>query len=199
MDQMEKIEKNIHLVNELVDAVVVSDRKEAICKMLSGEFGELFFTAPASSKEEYHGCFPGGLIEHSLGVYRNLRKLNTSFNCKFNEESMLLVSLFHDIGKSCCTDLKTHFYTPSDDEWKKNKGWIYEYNTKGIYMPTHQRSMFVLQYFGIKLTSEEYQSVLLNDGMYLQENRGYGLKECSLALFLHMADRISLEQEKQRI
>ena len=32
-----------------------------------------FYTAPASSR--FHGSYPGGLLEHSLNVYDELRRL----------------------------------------------------------------------------------------------------------------------------
>ena len=57
-----------------------------------------FYTAPASTK--YHGAYEGGLLEHSLNVYTELQKLKTVYpeiNC--SEESLIIVSLFHDLCK----------------------------------------------------------------------------------------------------
>ena len=196
-DKLKKIEESVSLVSELINAVIKSDRKENIVKMLKGDFGELFFTAPASSRKEYHSSWPGGLVEHSLNVYKNLRKLNQAFDCKFNEESMFIVSLFHDIGKASACDLKNPHYIPSDQEWQLNKGWMYQYNEKDVYMPNHVRSMYILQQFEIKLSPEEYTAIYLNDGMYISENKSFALKECKLALYTHIADRLALEQEKK--
>lgn len=195
-DQLKQIEDSISLVSNLVSTVIKSDRKENVSKMLSGSFGELFFTCPASSKKEYHSSYPGGLVVHSLNVYRNLRKLNQTFNCQFSEESMLIVSLFHDIGKASACDLTNPHYLPSEQEWQLNKGWMYQYNENDVYMPNHVRSMFILSQFNIKLTPEEYQAIYLNDGMYISENKSFALKECLLALYTHIADRLAVAQEK---
>ncbi len=196
-ERMKTIEENIAKVSTIIDAVIKSDRKDAIVKMLEDDtFGQLYFTAPASSREQYHYAWAGGLVSHSLNVYKNLRLLSKTFDLGFDEESMCIVSLFHDLGKACASDLKNPHYAETTEDWKIQKGWLYEYGTVGVYMPTHQRSLFILQHFGIKLTDEEYQAILLHDGMYVQENRGYGLKECSLALHLHMADRIVLMIEQ---
>jgi len=196
-ERMKTIEENVDKVSTIIDAVVKSDRKDAIVKMLEDDtFGQLYFTAPASSREQYHYAWAGGLVSHSLNLYKNLRALNKTFDLGFNEESMFLVAMFHDIGKACSSDMKTPHYIPTEEDWKIKKGMLYEYGTTGVYMPTHVRSIFILQSFGIKLSDEEFQAIFLNDGMYLDGNKTFALKECSLALFTHMADRISLEQEK---
>lgn len=199
MEHEKIIEKNISIVSGLLDSIVKSERKEKIKKMLESEFGTLYFTAPASSKEEYHYCWPGGLVSHSINVYKNLRKLNTAFELGFSEESMFVVAMFHDIGKASDTNLDKPHYIKSTEDWRLKKGWLYEYSTQGVYMPNHLRSVFVLSKFEIPLTAEEYQSIYLNDGQYILENKPYALKECKLALFTHMADRIALEQERKDI
>lgn len=194
MSDKEEILKNIEKVNKLVDNFG-EERKNDIKNVLE-YLGVRYWIAPASSKEEFHYSFPGGLVKHSLNVFRNLINLNEVFDLNFNKESMLIVSLFHDLGKAANVDLDDYYVTQTE-LWRKEKlGENYSFNHGSVYLPNHQRSLFLLQHCGFKLKPEEYQAILLNDGMYLQENRGYGLKEHSLTLFLHMADRISLEQER---
>ena len=197
MDYEEKIKKNIEKFEKIFEMAVVSERKKNIAKMMEN-IGELYFIAPASSKEEYHLSYPGGLAEHSFNVYKNLRNFFQMKLFDSNEESMFIVSMFHDLGKACCTDLKSPHYKPTTEEWKLRKGWLYEYGNDSVYMTNHLRSLFILQHFNITLTPEEYSSIYLNDGMYLESNRSYGLKECPLALFLHMSDRIALKTESEK-
>lgn len=71
-----------------------------------------FYTAPASTK--FHGSFMGGLLHHSMEVFRNLDKKTSGseYNVwrelldadKVGNDSIIIVSLLHDI-------CKTHFYT----------------------------------------------------------------------------------------
>lgn len=190
------IEKNIKFIEEVIGLVVSSPRKESVVKMLESVTGELYFAAPASSKTEYHYAWPGGLVAHSINVYKNLRKLNDTFKMEFSEESMLIVALFHDIGKASTSDLSVPNYLPVVEKWKLDRGNVYDINKDGVYMPNHLRSIFILSQYQISLSAAEFQAIYLNDGQYLQENRPYALKECSLALYLHIADRISLEQER---
>ena len=65
-----------------------------------------FYMAPAS--QGYHGCFPGGLLSHSLNVYHAAVKLKEAFAAvalperKINEistESVIIATLLHDLCK----------------------------------------------------------------------------------------------------
>jgi len=58
-----------------------------------------YFTSPASSRYEYHGCHRGGLAYHSLKVYEMMDRLNRENRLGFDESSLILVGLMHDICK----------------------------------------------------------------------------------------------------
>lgn len=193
----DKIKKYIELVGGLIDAHISSPRKEKIEFMLE-KLGDLYFTSPASSKKQFHNAFPGGLVAHSINVYKNLLKLNKTFKCGFSEESMLICALFHDFGKCATTDLTPHYVSAED--WKRKNGTIYEPSPDGDYSPNHVRSIFLLQKFGVELQSDEFLAIYLNDGPILEGNRSFCMKEPKLAVFLHMADRLSclFEQEETK-
>ena len=61
-----------------------------------------FFTAPASSR--YHSAYEGGLCEHSLNVYNRVHELyKQEKNAPLTdaeEETLAIVSLFHDLCKT---------------------------------------------------------------------------------------------------
>ena len=48
-----------------------------------------FFTAPASTK--FHNAFEGGLLSHSLNVYKALKELTGD---KWNNDTLIIVGLF---------------------------------------------------------------------------------------------------------
>ena len=52
-----------------------------------------FFTAPASTK--YHGAYSGGLVEHSLNVFKRMNEHN-----RYSTETLAIVSLLHDLCKA---------------------------------------------------------------------------------------------------
>lgn len=193
---MEKVEEAVEKVQKLVDNFG-GDRKEKIEEVME-ELGEMYFSAPASSREQYHYSFPGGLALHSINVFKNLVKINEAFGLNLDLESMLVVALLHDLGKACDTTLKNPHYVEQTEDWRVNKlGENYTINKEGVFMTNHLRSVFVLHQLQFPLTAEEYAAIYLNDGQYLQENRPYALKEPDLAVALHMADRMALLLESK--
>lgn len=190
-----ELEEVMEMTQEVVGALCSEDRAKELVSLIEN-IGEVYFTAPASSKESYHSCYPGGLAEHNLNVLQNLVKLNETFDLGFKDESICVVSLLHDIGKTKNTSLDD-YYQATEEKWKIERGEKYQGVQGEVYMPTHQRSVWLCQQFGFKLSAEEYQAVLLNDGQHVNENKVYSMKECDLAIALHMADMLALMQEKK--
>ena len=86
---------------------------------------------------------------------------------------------------------------PQESDWHRDKlGELYKYNKDMQYMSTPQRSVHMCQAFGLKLKTDEYLSILLNDGFVLDENKPYCLKTSPLVFVVMTADYISTMQEK---
>ena len=56
-----------------------------------------FFTAPCSSM--YHLSEKGGLVQHSLNVYKYFKQILSLVNSKLPDESIILCALLHDSCK----------------------------------------------------------------------------------------------------
>ena len=55
-----------------------------------------FYTSPASSR--FHGCYAGGLLDHSLNVYDELVRLTKAYpEFEFKQDSLIVTALFHDL------------------------------------------------------------------------------------------------------
>lgn len=193
----EEIEKNWLRYRSLCEKL--GDRSEAVIKMLD-VLEEQLALCPASSKKDFHNAFPGGLVEHSLRVLANSMKLIQAFGWKVPKDSLIIACLFHDIGKvgfpMDSGELKDA-YLPQTEQWRIDKnGEEYMYNRDMPYMPTAQRSVYLLQKYGINLKKDEYLSILLNDGFVIDENKGYCLKIDPLVYCVQTADYISTMQEK---
>jgi hypothetical protein len=190
----EQVVKNTEFILGLVD-MFPEPRKSLVANMLEGDVGSFYFSAPASSREDYHYCFPGGLAAHSLNVLKNLNKLAKALHPgRWPDHKLVFVSLFHDLGKA--GDGEVEYYVPNPSDWHRSKGMLYEINKDCIYMPTSERGLFILQKNGIVLDSEEYLAIRLNDGQYDAANKGYALKEPDLALLVHWADMTATMGEK---
>ncbi len=185
--------KNTEVVGKLVETFP-SPRKEQVQKMFEDIGGE-YFTAPASSREDFHGCYPGGLCDHSLRVARELVKIAAALAPgKYPKEQLVFLGLMHDLGK--VGDPPVPLYVPNPSEWHRKKGMLFEINRDLAYMPVCDRSMYLFQKYGIPLSVEEYIAVRISDGPYEKCNEKYAMKEPDLAVLLHFADRYACQQEK---
>lgn len=190
----EELAKNINRVKKLV-ALMPEPRQGLVDVMLKGPVGDEYFVAPASSREEFHSCYPGGLVQHSLNLVIYLKKLAEAL-CpgRYADHQLAFVGLFHDLGK--VGDGENPYYLPNQSDWHRNKGMLYEINKACAYMPTSERGLYILQKQGIELSSDEYLAIRLNDGQYDDTNKAYRMKEPELALLVHWADMWSCQQEK---
>lgn len=142
-----------------------------------------FFSAPASSK--YHGNKPFGLIRHSILVTENLLKLKTALGVELEDHDCVIVGLLHDAGKAGLPGVP--YYLPTENEKKP-----YETNKDIPFLTVAQRSLYlVANVYGMPLTPEQYQAILIHDGLYCEENQAYKGHECKLALLLHHADAVA--------
>ncbi len=149
-----------------------------------------FYKAPASTR--FHGSFEGGLLEHSLNVY-NLLKEKLSHKpysdaVKASEETIILVSLLHDICKA-------NYYTVDYRNKKNADGvWVKEpYYTVNDTIPYGhgEKSVMMISKF-IDLTMEEMYAIRWHMGytepkeLYITLGNAY--EKYPLALALHEAD-----------
>jgi hypothetical protein len=174
----------------------LGDRSESVVAMVD-HMGERLLMAPASTKLSFHCAHPGGLVEHSLNVLRNLKKLTKAYDVAVPVESMIIVSLFHDWGK--VGDLEEAYYLEQDSDWHREKlGQMYKVNEDMQSMPNAERGLWLMQHFGVKLSLDEWIAIRTNDGQGVDENKPYFGSEPTLALLLQHADQMATKQEKER-
>lgn len=194
----EEIQAEVQIFWKVVESLP-QERQQTIGRMMK-EIGESYVTAPASSRTEYHGCYPGGLLVHSLDVTKVLRKLAKLLAPgKFSDDSLAMVGLFHDLGKA--TDGgDNEVYLPNPSQWHREKlGALYEVNKDIVHMTVADRSIFVLQKFGVELSNEEFLAIRLADAQNVRENEAYRYKEPDLALLLQFANGWSERQQKAAV
>ena len=172
----------------------LGDRSEAALVMVTALEDRLCLT-PASSRESYHNCFPGGLVDHSLRVLGNAVKLCKAFGWTVPRDSLIIATLCHDLGK--VGDHTGDYYVPNDSSYHVEKyGSLYKYNEELQYMTVPDRSVFLCAHYGLKLTQDEFLAIRLNDGQFIAANKDYSLKEPMLADIVHISDVIATKQEK---
>lgn len=150
--------------------------------------GSDFYTAPASTK--YHGAEPGGLLAHSLNVYDELKRLLAAYpEIKASEETVAIVSLFHDLCKvNFYGTEKRNRKNEETGKWEPYDSYIIR--EKFCFGGHGSKSVFLLQNF-IKLTPEEAVAINCHMGAYDDPNNKYVSKsyeQFPLAWLLHVAD-----------
>jgi hypothetical protein len=131
---------------------------------------ERIMLAPASSKIEYNCCHVGGLVEHSLRVLQNAAKLRQVYNQteSISTPSLILCSLFHDIGK-IGTENKD-YYIENTSKWhRETLGQLYVITDKLQHVPVSQLSLWWLSKQSVDLDIDEWYSISAIGNKHRQE------------------------------
>jgi len=143
-----------------------------------------------------------------IPLQQNLRGLwkKMGADIDFTDEELVFSALFHDLGK--IGDLGVECYLPQNDNWRRDKlNEQFTINSELPFMLIQDRSLYLLQKFGIELSHNEYMAVRLHDGVYDDANKAYFFSNYPDAKFrtnivyiLHQADGIAarVEYEKWR-
>ena len=146
---------------DLYKALSLETKKPGVDSLLESlETPAEAIIAPASTKLEFVGCYPGGLVEHSLRVCGLALKLRETYGFEesITTESVMAVCLFHDIGKVGTN--KQEYYTTQHSDWHRTKlGQLYEVNPALAHFPVSQLSLWRLAFHGVSLTTNEWYAV----------------------------------------
>ena len=180
-------------------AIVRNDiRRGGIDKLVKHLEESDFFEAPASTK--YHGCYQGGLVQHCIDVYNALHDelafiYGDNYLAVYSEESIAIVSLFHDLCKIGKYVVGTR--NVKDPVTKqRHEEPTYFYNKEAFEMGHGPSSVFAVQKF-IHLEDFEAQAILWHMGAYDLSNYmnldglGSAYEKNTLAFALHRADMMA--------
>lgn len=161
-------------------------KREGVTELLAYLCTTDFFNAPASTK--YHGCFAGGLCQHSVTVFHELTIICSLYNLDASDETIALISLFHDM-------CKIGMYKKAQ-RWKKEDGMWVSYDTymveEDLPFGGHgSKSVYMLSNF-LKLSEEEACAINTHMGTWdgnTLVSKTY--EKYPLAWALHVADEAS--------
>ena len=166
---------------EIFTENIKRDGSEGILEWLKSKD---FFTAPASTM--YHGAFEGGLVKHSLNVYKQLKRLLACYpEIECSEETAAIISLLHDV---CKVDV----YATEKRNRKNDKGvWEqydhYIFKEKFCFGGHGSKSVYLIQHY---MPLEPIEAVAINChmGAFADEHVGKSYEKYPLAWLLHVAD-----------
>lgn len=205
-----QLEENYNKFIEALKKSFSGERLEKLLHMYSmEELGPNLMLSPASSNKYYHNSYEGGYIDHVMNVARNSLRMMKLYKeaggiIDFEQEELLFAAFHHDLGKLGYKN-SLHYVT-NDSEWHiKNRGEYYKRNEDSQFLTVPDKTLFILNQYGLKYSENEYLGIKLADGMYEDDNQKY-LKthiqskalRMNLPYVLHWADHMSTAIERDQ-
>ena len=198
------IDDNKKKLVEIVDEYFDGDQHDNIMSLID-HFNDRMDNAPASGRPNYHNCFRGGWLDHTLRVIQTSLDMKNQFiklgvKVDNSDSEVVLAAMFHDLGK--LGDLDESYYLTQTDEWRRNKlnEW-YTYNDKLEPMSVTDRSLWLLQHFNIDVSPEVWKAIKMSDGLFDKGNEDLYRKSTDsrniLHYIVHFGDWTSTIGEKQ--
>ena len=123
-------------------ALLSSVKRDGIDKLLDYlETKSDFYTAPAAAK--FHNNFEGGLLDHSLNVYRNFKGLLALKGIEMDEDSIILSALLHDLCK-CNYYVKEERNRKVNGRWESYEMWTHV-KAPSVLLPHSSRRTLVIR------------------------------------------------------
>ena len=146
-----------------------------------------FFEAPASTR--FHGSYSGGLVEHSLNVYNEMKRLIAVYpEISASEETLAIITLFHDLCKVNTYKVEQRNRKNEHGVWESYD--VFTFEEKFCFGGHGSKSMFLANNF-IKLTPEEAVAINCHMGFSDATNINSvssAFENYPLAWLLHVAD-----------
>jgi len=183
----EQIEQN---KNEFLEIIRTNVKREGTEELLSYLQKTDFFSCPASTK--FHCDYEGGLCEHSLSVYKRLKRMVAAEEkVEASEETIAICGLLHDVCKA-------NYYKVQMRNTKQNGAWVEQpFYTVDDSLPFGhgEKSVYIINGF-MRLTREEAMAINWHMGFTdARAQVGYALSEAfrkfPLATLMHAADFLS--------
>lgn len=172
--------------DEFIRIVKTNIDRDGVLELLAWLENTDFYVAPASTR--YHGAYVGGLVQHSLNVYSQLKKLCNFYNCDASEETIAIVALFHDLCKVGTYKTELRWRKNQYNQWEQYS--TYRFEEDFAYGGHGSKSVFLVQTF-MWLTPEEASAINCHMGQWdatPYSNPASVYERNLLAWLLHVAD-----------
>ncbi len=172
---------------EFIDLFRANVTRRGADKLLEWMESTDFFSAPASTR--FHAAYEGGLLEHSLNVYRVF--LEKHYDPAIdNLESCTICTLLHDLCKAGFYDVEYRNRKNDDGVWEKVP--VYVVNDRFPY-GHGEKSVFLIERF-MRLKNEEAVAIRWHMGGFDDSARAGSFaianayEKYPLAVKLHLSD-----------
>ena len=151
-----------------------------------------------SQREKEPFCGIGGNVEYSLELAKKANALNKAFEYGLSKASIIKCALLSILGR--VGTLTINRYVETTSEWHKEKlGQYYDWNEDCPKYQINDMTLFLLQFYNVKLTWEEWNAISLIKDMTSEDNKFYNLHKSRMALILQLAHEAVMKDEKDKI
>lgn len=205
---VEQIESNWNKFISLVETNIKGERGDKLLNFYNDRANRIAL-APYSPRTSDVNCFAGGYIEHILRVFECTKALHTAWSSLSSKSSYSLdelhfVALNHEIGLVGTSN--EEYFIPNKSDWHvKNRGEVYTFNSEIPFSVIPDRTLFLLQEHGIKISFNEMLGIKLHGGLYEKANEKYLLgyaaetrPRTSLVHIIHHASVMAKQIEFER-
>ena len=125
-----------------------------------------FYKAPAST--QFHGVFDGGLLVHSISVYKYLKNFTKSMD--LDDGSIVIIGLLHDLCKvNFFAKQLRNVKIPGEKRWEEEESYVVD---DKLPMGHGEKSVFLVMRF-VALTDEEALAIRWHMGGYDDAARSF--------------------------
>jgi hypothetical protein len=197
----------------LLELVALHNEPERAAKLLSfySDFEDRVKNAPASGKIFYHCAYPGGYLDHVLRVIDTAVKFvrfykHVGGDADFTEQEVIFAAMHHDLGKLGTPDQS--FYEVEPDMYWIEQGYTYKVREEEVRMDTYDRTIQLLNSYGIRFTPKEMVGMRMANGcfdegarMYFNAPGPFSPLGCNIGYIVHWADWMCTraESDQQRL
>lgn len=132
-----------------------NEKYSIMTKELVDFLGDDLFTSPASTSLSMVGCYPGGLLHHTIKACKYSININEMLpeSLKQPIQSIIKAIFLSQIGK-------VFMFCPNKNEWQVKQGKMYDFCDDIVRLRVGERSIYYTTKYGVQLTEEEYQAIL---------------------------------------
>lgn len=143
------------------------------------------------------GGYHGALVERSLATANFAKNLIQSMELGASVKSAVKVALVAELGRVGDVNPDKDLYIIQSSDWHREKlGQYFKYNEECSKSTVAHRSLYLIQYYGLSLTFEEWLSVFTYGGLHLDENKFYGNKKNDLMEVMQLSKSMALKPKQ---
>ena len=135
--------------------IETNEKYGIMTKELLDFLGDNLYTAPASTRLTMAGCYPGGLLNHTIKACKYAIKVNDILPEALKQPvpSIVKTIFLSQIGK-------VFMFCLTENEYQKKQGVMYDFCDDIVRLKVSERSVYYAMKYGVQLKEEEFQGIL---------------------------------------